>query len=128
MQLDKLRQFVLARKAVADTYNSTIHFEKGLIEAPVQTGSTNYRYVVRINPNARDFYRARLWEENIMAECPLMEAPQLKKGEFPNAYQLVRESLSLPIYPSLSARSIHRVVGVVNSVTKEVLEGELPRR
>jgi dTDP-4-amino-4,6-dideoxygalactose transaminase len=80
-------------------------------------------YVIRTE--GRDELRAALSEEQIATgmhyPLPLHLQPALSrlgysKGDFPNAEQWARASLSLPMFPELRLDEIRRVAGVINRV------------
>ena len=113
-QMAKLKGFVEARRRTAARYAQCIPSLLPLTEgaAPVF-----YRYVVRTKKNvARVIARAKA--EGICFERPLFRPlhQYLDRKGFPVSDLLMKECVSLPIYPSLTAGEAKRVIDAAREI------------
>lgn len=112
-QLKKLEQFVQRRREIAACYQKAL---EGLGAVLPREGegrqSVYYRYVIRIQRGRREFLR-RLLAKGIEAKEPIFKPLHqylgLRDARFPATVQAMKESCSLPIYPSLDDASCREV-------------------
>ena len=113
-QLARLSDIVKARRRIADEYGK--RFADLPLGLPRARGHQFYRYVVRA-PGTADRLMKHLCRHGVEAKRPVFRPLHLYLGlrGFPTTERLWRESVSLPIYPSLSGAERARVVGAVRS-------------
>lgn len=111
-QLARLSDIVKARRRIADEYGKRLaDLPLGL---PRARGHQFYRYVVRA-PGTADRLMKHLSRRGIEAKRPVFRPLHLYLGlsGFPVTERVWSESVSLPIYPSLTAAEQGRVVAAV---------------
>ena len=104
-QLKKISNFVERRRQIARLYREILS-ETGMI-LPTEDSNRDhvyFRYVVRIPRKAKDEFR-RLEESGVEVKKPVYKPLHqylgLSDTSFPHTARAMRESCSLPIYPSL---------------------------
>jgi dTDP-4-amino-4,6-dideoxygalactose transaminase len=122
VKLPHLDSYVEARRGIASTY--TCAFSSLGIMTPCEEGPARHSfYVYAIRHECRDSLRTFLTERGIGTgihyPTPLHFMPPFREdgysdGQFPNAERCAREFLSLPIYPSMDAGAVQRVVEMVS--------------
>ncbi|MBT4496499.1 MAG: DegT/DnrJ/EryC1/StrS aminotransferase family protein [Gemmatimonadetes bacterium] len=118
VQLVRLPEFVARRREVAVLY------QRGLVDSGLKLPLENpehvyYRYILRAGAGAEPFMAA-LEEEGVAARRPI-DRPLHRElggedGEYPHATAAHRKDVSIPIYPSLGATEIDRVIKAVLKV------------
>ena len=123
VKLRHLRRWTIRRRTIAERYY------EGLVGCPVRMLMPPARceaswHLVPIVVPARDALKDHLGNKQIATAdyCPIPMHLQpanahlgYRKGDFPNAERLARESLFLPIYPELREDEIAHVVGCIRS-------------
>lgn len=106
VQISKLDRFIARRKSIAAVYRQALEPLTGrgavLPVVPKEKTSSFYRFVVKV-PDAQKAIR-RLKARGVNAERPLFEplhSYSRQKG-FPVSDRLMKECISLPLYPSLT--------------------------
>jgi perosamine synthetase len=110
VQLRRLPGFVERRRAIAAQYSEAF---AGLpITLPDAAGHVYFRYVVATAD--RDKLEAFLREHGVEAKRPVYRPlHHYFGGDFPGADRAHNECLSLPIYPTLTAAGVARVIELV---------------
>jgi perosamine synthetase len=115
-QLRRLGEFIGRRCSIADTYHRVLDGKPGVRVARPRDGTTGvwYRYVVS---SSRDpgVIKERFLKEGIAVINPLEPWELLHRylhldpAGFPEAERAARETISVPIYPSLSRADVARI-------------------
>lgn len=112
-QLKKLSQFLRRRRELASRYSESLR-NSGMI-LPSEEGDRDhvfYRYVVRIRRKKKEWMR-RLVSQGIEVKEPVFKPLHqylgLADSKFPFTVQAMKESCSLPLYPSLSDEACHQI-------------------
>jgi len=107
VQLETLPEFLAQRKSIAERYH---HAFNGLpMELPRQNDHVFFRYVVALD--RRDALETHLQRSGVDAKRPVYRpAHHYLGGENPGADRAHRRCISLPIYPSLGASEVNRVI------------------
>ena len=129
-QFSRLDEFVASRHEIAERYNTALSSLP--IATPYQFAlaySSYHLYPIRIPEAAcrktqRQIYDA-LWQQGVAANLhyipvhrqPYYEKLGFKVGDFPEAEQLHREVISLPMYPALQS---HEQESVINALGKAI--------
>jgi len=118
-QLNRLRQFLQRRKAIAKIYRKALANADAVLPV-VPKGRTHcfYRYVIRLQDgrhSALEKVMARLERRGVQCRRPVFRPlhQYLKLKGFPQSEEAHRTALSLPIYPSMTDRIVRRVVMVL---------------
>lgn len=113
-QLARLSEFVKARRRIADYYNK--RFAELPLGLPRARGHQYYRYVVRA-PGTADRLMKHLARHGIESKRPVFRPLHRYLGlrGFPETERRWRESVSLPIYPTLTVAERGRVVRAVRA-------------
>jgi UDP-4-amino-4,6-dideoxy-N-acetyl-beta-L-altrosamine transaminase len=127
-QLKRIDSFVSARRNIANTYNQLL---KNLnLMRPWQdkdTRSSYHLYSIRVTENKyQKIVMNELYVNDISANLhyipihrqPYFENLGFKEGDFPEAEKYYRETVSLPIYPTLKKKEQRRVVEVLRACLK----------
>ena len=106
-QLTQLPSFLKRRGQIFSMYKDAgldLLESKNLDSDPI-----NYRAVINVsNPNE---VKEKLFKNKIKSIIPIEDWELLDRGpEFKNAYKLTQETLSLPIYPSLTDKEVIKVI------------------
>jgi perosamine synthetase len=136
VQLERLDEMADARAAIAARYDAAFAGSPLLEIPPRREGDRHawHLYVVRLNLEAIQLDRAqvieRLAEAGIGASVhfiPLHLHPLYqrrygyKPGDFPNAERLYEQSISLPIWPGMTAEQVDRVAATLLEILHERL-------
>ena len=123
-QVSQFEGFLSARKKIAERYTKAFEAYSDCFELPFPDsgfGHSWYRYVIRMHGSSEDWSR-RLAELGVEAKrpvfCPLHRIFGFS-GDFPVAEDAWRQSLSIPIYPTLSEKEQKRVIDAVGKVAEE---------
>lgn len=123
-QMNKLDKFAKRRKEIVKKYN---HEFKGIPEIIIQkdikeSDSCRHLYIIRLdlkklNCTREEFFKA-LWSENIGCQVhyvpvywfPYYESLGYKRGLCPNAEELYKGIISIPLYPRMTDQDVADVV------------------
>ena len=113
VQLERLESIIQRRKSIAATYNSGFDsFDLNL--PPADLGHVYFRYVIELKTDARPWIQtlARL---GVTCDRPIYLPLHryLKMTGFPTTENAWRQSVSIPIYPTLTCAEINRVIEAV---------------
>lgn len=117
-QLKRLGKFIQKRREIAGRYNS--YFSELEIQLPfVGEGRKPifYRYVIRVKTDVEKTLMA-LRRKGIVCKRPVYLPLHRYLGldDFPNASQVWKSAISVPLYPSLSEEEIERIIQGVSEV------------
>jgi len=123
-QLRRLPTFLAEREAIAERYRAGLDgLPLALPEPSPHRTHIYYRYVVMLQGQTARVAR-RLQSAGIMARrpvfCPLHK--HLSLSGFPGANEAWGRALSLPIYPSLANRQVHRIIDAMRETAGKGLE------
>ena len=129
-QLKKLHQFSEHRKEIVKTYNEAfakipeIHIQKEIPESD----STRHLYIIRLDLDKlsctrREFFDA-MSAENVQCQIhyipvywfPYYEKLGYEKGLCPNAEEIYKGIMSIPLYPKMTDRDVNEVIHAVSKV------------
>ncbi len=119
VQLERLESFIRRRRAIAEKYSSAFN-ELDLKRPPADAGHIYFRYVLGLNMEPRPWIR-ELAPMGIVCDRPI-HFPlhrNLKHGGFPATEKAWKQSLSIPIYPTLTDEEISRVTDAVTTCYKK---------
>lgn len=124
VQLGKLPEFVQRRREIASRYTAILQASGVLTPAAdAKRDHVFYRYVVRVTKKPREWLR-QIRNRGIDAKEPVFKPLHrylnLPDSRFPQTIRAMKESFSLPIYPSLSEEDCREVCAVLR-------EKSLPR-
>lgn len=132
-QLNKVHENWIKRKKIWDTY------QKGFLSVPIQTPAdpganmvhAYHLYTIRINKRnsgiTRDEFLAEMTRNRIGVGVHYQSIPEHPyynetykwcPEDFPNAMQIGRETVSLPISPKLSQQQVSNVLKTVKNIIK----------
>ncbi|MDR1507279.1 MAG: DegT/DnrJ/EryC1/StrS family aminotransferase [Treponema sp.] len=132
-QLSRASFLLSRRREIARRYDRAFGGVPGLVIPPTSPGDARHLYPLRIAGGAepapgagtesrRDAFIRRLKENGVGASVhfiPLHIMPYYKNrytlsaGDFPETYKRYRETVSLPIWPGMTAEETERVIAVV---------------
>lgn len=129
-QMKKLDRFIERRKEIVSAYNEAFKDETGLIlqkEIP-QADTCRHLYIIRldlekVNCTRRQFFDA-MSAENVQCQIhyvPVYWFPYYKhlgyeKGLCPNAEEVYKGIISIPLYPKMTDRDVEDVIHAVKKV------------
>ena len=111
----KLKTFIVRRKRIAGIYDKEL---SGLgFELPLRKKDRDhiyFRYIIRVKKNKAKLIQA-LRKRGIHCAAPVYRPLHqfLNMKGFPVADQLMKESVSIPIYPSLKDKEIKYIVSQI---------------
>ena len=111
VQLKKLTSFITTRRKIALEYSQKLKVSGfGLPVEKKGTESAFYRYIIRVKDPVT--FIASMKKKGIMVERPLFRPVHYYLGltGYPAADRLQQESVSLPIYPSLTRGEQDRII------------------
>lgn len=126
-QLKKANRFLDERRAIAALYDGAFSDVAGLTPPPRGPVHAWHLYSLRVDPGTRDDFIERLMERGIGASVhfiPLHTMPyfseryKLKPESFPNAWDMFRRSVSLPIWQGMGLDRAERVASAVLDIVK----------
>ncbi len=117
-QLSRLNELLARRREIADRYFE--EFKDGRFSLPVRKEGREhiyYRFVVQTKTDVS----ARIGElerKNIQCRRPIYEPLHVysRLAGFPHTTAAWRASLSIPLYPSLKEKEIHRIIAGVKEI------------
>lgn len=121
-QLKKLEKFIKRRKEIASEYNEIIEKKNSCytVEIPKNKENVWYRYVIISKEKTK--IKEKLLKEGINVINPLEKWEllhnylQINKKEFPNSEKICKETISIPIYPSLANEEIRKIRKAIEKV------------
>ncbi|MGD2269324.1 MAG: DegT/DnrJ/EryC1/StrS aminotransferase family protein [Desulfobacterales bacterium] len=119
-QLDRLESFIRHRRRIAQTYHSALA-SLG-VRLPFRApGHIYFRYVIGLGTDATPWIR-ELRARGIRSERPVHRPIHryLRQEGYPLTDQVWSQSLSIPIYPSLTEKETDLVIQSLNQTSKEV--------
>ncbi len=134
-QLNKLESFKAKRKAIVDKYNEAFKDLPGIIvqkEIP-ESDTCRHLYIIRLDLNKLKCTRKEFFDamsaENIQCQVhyvPTYFFPYYKhlgygEGLCPNAEEIYKGILSIPLYPTLSEKDTDDVISAVKKITEYYL-------
>lgn len=120
-QLARLPEMIRRRRQIADDYTCVLSSEDVQLPARVKgKDSVFFRYVIKVQRNRERMIRY-LETKGIRCAAPVFRPIHvyLKKKGFPNTERLMREALSIPLYPSLTSRQVDDIAQNVRLVVKK---------
>ena len=135
VQLRRLPEMIEKRMAIAKRYDEAFEHlspEVRIFPLPVGAKSGYYKYPVRLRSALiRDKVKAALEEVDIAIggsywppihlQPAYRERFGYKEGDFPNTERLLRETISLPLFPSMTEAEILTVVESLSSAVHQEL-------
>jgi perosamine synthetase len=123
VQLSRIERFIRRRRAIAGSYDQA--FESLDLQLPFrEQGHIYFRYVLGLGTDAGSWIR-KLKGEGIGCARPVYRPLHQYLGlkGFGRTEKAWKESLSIPIYPSLTAENVDRVIkGLINTYKEESSE------
>ena len=118
-QLAKLETFIQRRRRIARKYSQFLK-AYGLKLPCADPGHIYFRYIVGLKSDSAAVIQ-RLQEKGIMSARPVYKPlhQYLKLKGYPHTTRTWRNSVSLPIYPSLSRDAVNKVLSIFTTVLKE---------
>ncbi len=119
VQLQRLESIIRRRKAIAAEYNRAFN-SCDLKLPPSDAGHIYFRYVLGLNMDSRPWIR-ELARRGIVCDRPI-HFPlhrNLKLGGYPVTDKAWQQSLSIPIYPTLTDDEINRIIDSVTTCYKK---------
>ena len=113
VQLERLESIIRRRKSIAATYQAG--FEGFDLKLPtVDVGHVYFRYVINVKTDARPWIQA-LARLGVIGDRPIYIPLHryLKMPGFPATEDAWRQSVSIPIYPTLTLDEVNRVIEAV---------------
>lgn len=129
-QLNKLPRFAARRREIVEQYDRVFaDMPEILVQSEIpESDTTRHLYILRLNPDRltcdrRQFFDA-LWAENICPQVHYLpvywhsyyEKLGYEKGLCPNAEKYYKESMSIPLYYSLTDEDVQDVIRAVKKV------------
>ena len=127
-QLRKLDSFIKRRKEIAEEYNRVIERKKDAFIVKIETNKERvwYRYVI-MSEKKTDKIKEEFLKNGIEVINPLENWEllhnylHLNKNDFPNAENITKKTISVPIYPSLSDEEIEKIKKAIDKIYSEVI-------
>jgi perosamine synthetase len=119
-QLKKLSCFISRRKYVAECYNKILTNSSNIKTPAYDNERVYYRYIIQIKKNLESIENYFL-DNNIMCRRSingLLHKYANTPGNFPNAEYAISNTLSIPIYPSLSNEDLEKITIVLKDVAQ----------
>jgi perosamine synthetase len=115
VQLQRLESFIRRRRAIAEKYDRAFSFFD-LKRPPVDCGHIYFRYVLGLKMDSRPWIQ-ELARMGIISDRPIHFPlhQNLKLSGFPAAEKAWKQSLSIPIYPTLTDEEISRIIDSVTT-------------
>jgi len=112
-QLERLESFIRRRRAIAEHYTQSLN-ALGLGLPPEDSGHIFFRYVLGLKTNSSSWIQA-LARQGIGCERPVFLPlhRQMKRIGCPASEKAWKNSLSIPIYPSLTDGDVAKVIDAI---------------
>lgn len=123
-QMKRLDAFVERRRELAALYRSLLAGVRGVYQPPADEGHAYHLFPIRVDPEKRAALFAYLADNAIRLQVhypPVHLHPYYKRrfgyrpGDFPEAENYARGTLSLPLYPSMQDADAERVVECIKA-------------
>lgn len=123
-QLKHLSYFIKRRKEIAKAYTSVLYSYD--LKLPIKKNDRDhvfYRYLVKSKKAASI---RRYLEKNNIEVIPPVYKPlhrylSMDRNDFPNTERIVREVISLPIYPALKKNELSKIIRVVQEASSKMI-------
>ena len=126
-QIDSVQEFHQKRKAIAEQYNEAFSELKNLRlpEEVLNSTSAYHLYTIWVDPQQRDEYLHALQDKGIgvavnYRPIHLMSYYQKKydyqRGDFPECERIGDSTITLPMYPLLTAAEVNYIIESVKEV------------
>jgi dTDP-4-amino-4,6-dideoxygalactose transaminase len=124
VKLPHLDEWNSQRRRIANIYHSELTGDLDRPSGPL--GADHACHVYAVSVAARDAKRAALFHAGVQTGIhyplpvhvqPAYQELGYKEGDFPVSERLARETLSLPLFPELTARDLRTIVTAVNAVS-----------
>ena len=116
-QLKRLNTFIEIRRSIAQKYHNKF---KNICSLPVNHSKDSkhiyYRYTVKLRCDVESFLKLSK-EKGINCERPVFKPLHryLNLSGFPNTEHVWEKAVSLPIYPTLTEKSMNTIIGFVKN-------------
>lgn len=111
-QLRQLPQFIARREEIFEQYRSS---GLPLIDGPPNTRAVRFRAI--LNTSKQDEVISALQKNNITAVIPIKESELVGNLQtYQNAFYWIKNTVSLPIYPTLKDNDVKRIIEVVKNI------------
>lgn len=130
-QLKKLNEFLEKRRKIASIYNHAF-IDNPYFDIPEESSniSAYHLYPIRLKPeykNQKNEIFKRMRENGLGVQVhyipvylhPYYQQLGYKKGSCKNAEDFYRQEISIPIYPGLSVKDVHKVINLILKIFKE---------
>lgn len=132
-QLGKLERFKKRRKEIVDYYDSELRNVDGIIiqKEIEQSDTCRHLYIIRLDENVLSCTRREFFDEmssrGVQPQVhyvpvywfPYYQELGYKKGLCPNAEEVYKGIMSIPLYPSLTEEEMKYVVEVIKSIVEK---------
>ena len=132
-QLGKLERFKKRRKEIVDYYDSELRNVDGIIiqKEIEQSDTCRHLYIIRLDENVLSCTRREFFDEmssrGVQPQVhyvpvywfPYYQELGYNKGLCPNAEEVYKGIMSIPLYPSLTEEEMKYVVDVIKSIANK---------
>ena len=132
-QLGKLERFKKRRKEIVDYYDSELKNVDGIIiqKEIEQSDTCRHLYIIRLDENVLSCTRREFFDEmssrGVQPQVhyvpvywfPYYQELGYKKGLCPNAEEVYKRIMSIPLYPSLTKEETAYVVDVIKTIVEK---------
>ena len=132
-QLGKLERFKKRRKEIVDYYDSELKNVDGIIiqKEIEQSDTCRHLYIIRLDENVLSCTRREFFDEmgrrGVQPQVhyvpvywfPYYQELGYKKGLCPNAEEVYKGIMSIPLYPSLTEEETEYVVDVIKTIVEK---------
>lgn len=132
-QLGKLERFKKRRKEIVDYYDSELKNVDGIIiqKEIEQSDTCRHLYIIRLDENVLSCTRREFFDEMVSRGVqpqvhyvpvywfPYYQELGYKKGLCPNAEEVYKGIMSIPLYPSLTEEETEYVVDVIKTIVEK---------
>ena len=132
-QLGKLERFKKRRKEIVDYYDSELRNVDGIIlqKEIEQSDTCRHLYIIRLDENVLSCTRREFFDEmssrGVQPQVhyvpvywfPYYQELGYKKGLCPNAEEVYKGIMSIPLYPSLTEEETEYVVDVIKTIVEK---------
>ena len=132
-QLGKLERFKKRRKEIVDYYDSELRNVDGIIlqKEIEQSDTCRHLYIIRLDENVLSCTRREFFDEmssrGVQPQVhyvpvywfPYYQELGYKKGICPNAEEVYKGIMSIPLYPSLTEEETEYVVDVIKTIVEK---------
>jgi dTDP-4-amino-4,6-dideoxygalactose transaminase len=120
VQLLKLKSFIDKRRAIAKIYTQNLsNLNIELPEEPCAGLHIFHRYMIKIGGNISRFmqycYRKGIKVKQPVKPYPLHRYLNLSDKDFPNTAHIMKSTVSIPIYPSLTNKEIKLIINTIKN-------------